>query len=119
LTTEHSEQVLLINWVRAHQVEHPDLALLFAIPNGGTRAKATAFRLRAEGVLAGVPDLFLPVPRKSAHGLFLELKAPAPRGKLSKVQKDFIKQVKLRGYLAEVCFGHLEAIETIENYLEI
>lgn len=37
--------------------------LLFAIPDGGRRDAVTGAHLKAEGVRAGVPDMFLAVPR--------------------------------------------------------
>lgn len=114
--SEHSEQVLLINWVRAQQKADPRLALLFAIPNGGARNAATGRRLKAEGVLAGVPDLFLPVPSRNFHGLFIELKT-ADGGRASPAQKAVISKLLGQGYKAEVCHGHQSAIKTIEEYL--
>ena len=44
------------------------------MPNGGHRNKATAGKLKAEGVRAGVPDLMLLYPRHGYHGLVIELK---------------------------------------------
>lgn len=113
---EHSEQVLVINWVRANQDAYPELALLFAIPNGGARDKATGYKLKAEGVLPGVPDIFLPAARKGFHGLFIELKNCT--GKLSKEQVKYIAKVREQGYLCEVCQGHKTAIAVLEKYLE-
>ena len=60
-----------------------------AIPNGGDRSMIVASRLKAEGVKAGVWDVFVPVPVWHAspcngetrwrHGLYLEFKKPARR----------------------------------------
>ena len=47
--------------------------LLFAIPDGGRRDAVTGAHLKAEGVRAGGPDMFLAVPRQNAPGLFPEL----------------------------------------------
>lgn len=113
--TEHSEQVLLINWVRENQAYDPRLALLYAIPNGGSRNIATAKRLKHEGVLAGVPDLCLPVPVGEYHGLYIELKTMT--GKASTKQKSYIQSLNNQGYLAIVCQGHQEAIMAIKKYL--
>ena len=49
--------------------------LIFHIPNGGKRNLREAVRLKKQGVVAGVPDLFCPEPTKLFHGLFVELKA--------------------------------------------
>ena len=113
--TEHSEQVLLINWVRGNQSSDPRLVLLYAIPNGGSRNIATAQRLKHEGVLSGVPDLCLPVPVGQYHGLYIELKTL--KGKASDKQKRYIQSLNNQGYLAIVCQGHQEAIMAIKKYL--
>ena len=60
-STEHQEQVALVTWFR---IRFPLLRMaLFAIPNGGLRHIKVAMTLKAEGVIAGVSDLFLMVPR--------------------------------------------------------
>ena len=61
--SEHLEQVTLVNELRK---KYP---LTHAISNGGYRTKTTAKRLKEEGVLAGVPDLFIP-----ELALYIELK---------------------------------------------
>ena len=50
--TEHIEQVTFINWFR---MQHSH-ALIFSIPNGELRAISVAQRLKAEGVVSGIPD---------------------------------------------------------------
>lgn len=96
---------------------------MFAIPNGGHRHKATAGRLKAEGVRAGVPDLCLPVPRNGYGALYIELKAPREpgstkrAGKLSPAQSEFGRQLIAAGNAWSVCFGWEEARQHIEGYL--
>ncbi len=94
----------------------PALALIFAIPNGGRRDAVTGARLKAEGVRAGVPDLFLPVARRGFHGLFIELKAPG--GAASLEQHGWIARLRQAGYAAEVCCGWEAAALTLTHYLE-
>ena len=74
--SEHAEQTALFCWAALPEVraEYPVLELMFAIPNGGERNKIVAGNLKAEGVKAGVLDIFLPVPSKGWHGLFIEMK---------------------------------------------
>lgn len=62
--TESVEQQLLFRWTRFYVSKYPELALLYHIPNGGSRRKSEAGRFKAEGVKAGVPDLFLPAARE-------------------------------------------------------
>ena len=114
--TEHDEQVTVIEWARLHRRKWPELELLFAIPNGGLRHVITARRLKAEGVQAGVPDLFLPVARDGKHGLFIEMKARD--GKLSNAQKEWITGLRLQGYWPMVCYSASEAILYLTRYLD-
>ena len=101
--TEHAEQVSLVQWLDA---THPDL-LYFAIPNGGARNIVTARKLKAEGVKAGVPDLFLPSLR-----LFIELKR-TKGGKVSPAQRDMAQRLEACGYRVVVCKGAREAVDVI------
>jgi hypothetical protein len=91
IPTEHEEQRELVRWFRQ---TWPGVRI-FAIPNGGHRSKATAGRLKAEGVASGVPDLFVPAWR-----LWVEMKR-SKGGSLSAEQKDWI--------------AYLEGIESV-NY---
>ncbi len=113
--SEHDDQVALFQWREFAMIQQPELALLFAIPNGGLRNKAVAAQLKAEGVEAGVPDMCLPVPRGRYHGLFLELKTES--GRVSKEQKWWITQLKVRGYRVEVCRGWGKAVNALNEYL--
>ncbi len=65
---------------------------VFAIPNGGRRNVVTAMKLQAEGVRAGVPDLFVPALR-----LWLETKKPK-KGRLSKSQAAWRDYLRAAGY---------------------
>lgn len=112
---EHAEQAALFRWAEFARARLPELALLHAIPNGGYRNKATAARLKAEGVKRGVPDLCLPVARSGAHGLYIELKTV--RGKTTPEQLGWIRALRRQGYVAEVCHGWESARSMIEHYL--
>jgi hypothetical protein len=85
--SEHVEQRNFVAWFRqAHRGVR-----IFAIPNGGQRSLSVAGRLKAEGVVAGVPDLYVPEWR-----LWVEMKR-STGGRLSKTQIDWID------YLTTVC----------------
>lgn len=113
--TEAQEQITLFSWAAVQAI--PELALLYHIPNGGSRHKAEAARLRAEGVRSGVPDLCLPVPRGGFHGLYIELKR-LRGGRLSEQQRAWLDALGKQGYAVAVCKGWEEAAETIQRYLE-
>ena len=89
---------------------------MYHIPNGGRRDAITGARLKAEGVVAGVPDIFLAVPRQGFHGLYVELKRQKG-GSLESSQEHIIARLRQAGYRVEVCMGWWEAREAIENYL--
>lgn len=101
--TEHAEQVSLVQWLDA---THPDL-LYFAVPNGGNRNIITAKKMKAEGVKAGVPDMFFP-----ALKLFIELKR-TKGGNVSAEQKHMKERLELAGYKVAICHGAKEAVDII------
>ena len=116
---EDWEQAQLVRWFRS---QHPELSDLFwATPNGDLRHKTVAARLKATGLLSGVPDLFLAVAKKGAHGLFIEMKRPIVPGRRkaypTKNQRRIIAALQSQGYKAFVCYGQVEAQAAIINYL--
>jgi len=112
---EHDAQRDFITWCGYSTGAHPELAHVFAIPNGGHRHKATAAKLKAEGVKAGVPDLFLPVARGGYHGLFMETKIKP--NKPTAKQVDWLDALQQLGYAAEVCYGYEGLVECVNWYL--
>jgi len=113
---EHKEQATLFKWARLMEKHIPELALLFAIPNGGHRNKATVGKLKAEGVKAGVPDICLPVACGQYHGLFIELKAEG--GRPTDAQRNWLLALNAHGYATRLCFGWEDARKTIDAYLK-
>jgi hypothetical protein len=126
---EHEEQAAVIQWAALMEGQMPELGLLYAIPNGAKlpylhkkgrngktyRWSPEAEKLKEEGMRAGVPDLCLPVARKGFHGLYLELKYGD--NKPSEKQAAYLDALAEQGYLAAVCWGAEECIETITEYL--
>ena len=115
VASEHAEQCALFRWAGYQAKRLPELALLFAIPNGGFRTKATAAKLKAEGVKAGVPDICLPVAKGEYHGLWIELKAG--RNKPTTTQVAWHLRLSREGYRVAVCWGWDSARGVIEEYL--
>ena len=114
---ESEEQQTLFEWVRLQSGKYPELRLLYHIPNGGSRNKAEAGRLQAEGVKAGVPDLCLPVARGGYHGLYIELKRKRG-GVASDLQLAWMENLMKQGYCVALCKGWEAAAEMIMNYLQ-
>lgn len=119
MSTEHAEAVVLMRAVAGALAagQHPELALLFAIPNGGHRTKRAAGKVKAEGVKRGVPDYFLPVPRGGFHGLFVELKTT--KGRPTREQRQWLTDLQAQGYRAVVCRRWEPAFNTLIDYLAL
>lgn len=115
--SEATEQVLVMNWCRNNAMFYPELNLIFHIPNGGSRNKQEAANLKAQGVKAGVPDLFLPVPQQEYHGLFIEMKFG--KNKTTSKQDEWLNALRERGYRCAVCYGAEEAVAELREYLGI
>ena len=113
---EVDEQIALFEWAEYMTGKYPCLKWMHAIPNGGSRHKAEAARLKKQGVKAGIADIFLPFPSGQYHGLYIEMKYG--KGKLSEKQAEFIQFAKSVGFKAEVCWSMLEAVKVILSYLE-
>lgn len=114
--TESAEQQCLFRWAVFQSGRFPELALLYHVPNGGSRKKAEAGRFRAEGVKAGVPDLCLPVARGGFHGLYIELKRQKG-SKTSDDQKRWLSELGKQGYFTALCKGWEDAAKVITDYL--
>lgn len=117
IPTEDTEQAHIFAWAAWASGKYPELDLMHHIPNGGKRSKSEAARFKAQGVKAGVPDIFLPCARGGYHGLYIELKR-TKGGKLSAAQKEWIDALRGQDYKVIVCYGFDEAREVIINYLE-
>lgn len=112
---ESAEQQALFRWAALSERAHPELELMYHIPNEGVRTAANGARLKAEGMRAGVPDICLPVARGSYNSLYIELKAR--KNKPTEAQEKWIAALNAAGNLAVVCWGWEAAKKTIETYL--
>jgi len=103
--TEHSEQLWLLGDCRRRW---PQL-LIIAIPNAGRRTLYERTQLKAEGMTAGVPDLFIP-----ALNLWIELKR-TKASTTSRAQKEMLAKLQSAGHTAVIAKGHEEALAHIEK----
>lgn len=103
--TEHWEQVQFVTLFRYKYRN----VRIFHIPNGEFRGYRTGQRLKDEGVLPGVPDLFIP-----EWGLWIEMKR-RHGGVLSAEQKDFLNYLSAVGYMVAVCRGCDEALAVADE----
>lgn len=119
--TEHGHQVALFAWAAIQTQTTPELRLLFAIPNGGSRgdsqrsAMIQGATLKAEGVKPGVSDTMLPVARRGYHGLWIEMKKPG--GTESQAQIEWGAAMVDQGYWYACCDHWLKAAWLLASYL--
>lgn len=113
---EGNEQEALFAWALYAAGVMPELGLMFHVPNGGSRNRIEAAKLKQQGVRAGVPDICLPVARGGFHGLFVELKYG--RNKATDRQTAWLDALRSQGYLAVECVGWDTAREVITKYLK-
>ena len=114
--SEAQEQEALFRWAAYERMTHPELSLLYHIPNGGARDARTGARLKAQGVRPGVPDICLPVPRGNYAALYIELKR-RDGGRVSEDQRAWIDALNRAGNRAVICRGWDEARKAVEDYL--
>ena len=108
---------MLFSWAAMAAGKWPELRLLHAIPNGGSRNPIEAVHLKQQGVKAGIPDIHLPVARGGWHGLYIEMKR-RKGGRVSVEQKKMLLALREQGYEAVVCYGCEDAIKVIKEYLK-
>ncbi len=116
----------------------PELRWCHAIPNGGLRDKITAGKMKQEGALTGILDIFLPLPIPQMlgllkyGGLYIEMKRAESlkdgvrkdkiidraAGKTSEPQDEFIAYARRVGYAVSVCFDWRSAAQEIQKYVE-
>lgn len=119
--SEAGEQKAVIEW----SLMYDKLKWLHAIPNGAflagdkKRRAAQMAKLKSQGLKVGVLDLFLPVVMPPYHGLYIEMKRPDGKGKLTQEQKDFRDHCEMQGYKVLKCDTAGEAICGIQTYMRM
>lgn len=108
LSSEHLEQVTFVNWFRDN---YPN-CIIFAIANGEFRHIKVAERLKAEGVLSGVPDICCLLPNSKT--VWVEMKK-IKGSRTSSEQKELHEKMINLGHTVHICKGYQEAIKVIDN----
>ncbi len=117
MRSEDTEQINVVSWANWNLNRHPELKWLHHIPNGGSRNKMEAVKLKQMGVKAGVSDLCLPYPKGIYCGLYIEMKYGDNRQQES--QKEFLEDMAEAGHFVATCYSAEEAIKVIEEYVEL
>lgn len=113
----HPESILQRNCVTWFRLQYPHLAqLLFAVPNGGGRSRVEAAIMKGEGVLSGVADLILLVPRGAYASLCIEMKTET--GRQSPAQKAWQHAAQEAGNQYVVVRSFEDFQEHVRAYLK-
>ncbi len=115
---EADQQKQVVTWARwaSKSNKYPMLEMLHCSLNGVKLSPIQAKIAKAQGMLSGVPDLFLPVPKNGYHGLFIEMKYGS--NKVTESQEKFLQNAANVGYAVSVCYSANEAIKRIEDYYQ-
>lgn len=119
---EHQIQCACVEWFRMRYRDE----IIFSIPNGGARHISTAVAMRAEGQMAGIPDLMVLAARKGYNGLFIEMKKSTmgksgrliDKGRLSETQKALLPRIEGKGYKVVVCYSFDDFEREVNDYFD-
>ena len=115
--SEDTEQMHVCNWAEWNKNRYPELRWLYHVPNGGSRNKAEAAKLKAMGVKSGVSDLCLPYAKGVYIGLYIEMKYD--KGRVQDTQVEFLRDMAASGHYVAICYTAADAIDVIERYLAL
>lgn len=110
--TEAQEQKALVEWL------HHKKIVFYHIPNGMFSSPREGHKFKLLGLKSGVPDLCVPYPIASYHGLYIELKRRSG-GVVSVNQRDWLNFLTDKGYKAVIANGYDEAVKIIEEYFNV
>lgn len=98
--SEHNEQVALVTKLRREGF------FVASVPNGGKRDVREAKRLKDEGAMAGIPDLFVVLP--GGRMVWIELKT-RKGGRVSEAQKEVHARLETLGHVVILGKGAKDA----------
>lgn len=98
---ERDLQMAVFAWAERESENTPELAMLYAIPNGGHRHISVAAQMKREGARAGVPDICLPVSRGGYGAVYIELKVG--KKKPTPLQARWLRRLREYGNKTAVC----------------
>jgi len=110
---EAREQARLVAGLRLRWNLMPDelRPVVFAVPNGGSRDAREAANLKVQGVLAGVPDLFIMMPM----GEVITVEMKARDGRVSGEQIKVHAHFNALGHEVIVAYSAEEALAALRR----
>lgn len=105
---EHHAQAALVRWLAMKGV------MAIAIPNAARRSARQAAYLKAEGMIAGAPDLILHRRARGGHPVAVEMKR-AKGARVSPVQEAMHELLRAEGWVVLVCYGLDDAIHQVSS----
>ena len=115
VSSEHNNQSSFVGYVKEN---YPILEIV-AIPNAGKRSGREGWRMKAEGLSTGFPDIEILFPVDFAPPLFIENKKENKRNhKLPESQDLKHKLLRDLGYTVSVCYTYEEQVECLEDYIK-
>ncbi len=103
-----------IEWFR---LQYPSISiLLFAVPNGGKRDSKTGARMKYEGVIKGVADLILLIPKKGFASLCIEMKTPKGKQRENQIKWQRAAEKVHNKYV--ICRSLPEFMNEVNAYLQ-
>ena len=85
--------------------------IVAAIPNGGSRNLFEAVRMKREGVLAGMPDLVICLPK----GVTVWVEMKAAKGRISPHQTEIHSRLRILGHLLIVAHSADDALKQLKG----
>lgn len=114
--TQHIESRIQSAFKKWFDLQYPEWApLCFAVGNGGRRSKIEAAIMKGEGVVAGVADVIIAIPRGGYGHLGLEFKTD--KGRQSDKQKAWEAVSKKAGNCYYVVRSVEAAVQITRQYM--
>ena len=114
--TESDIQQSCLKWFAVQYPVFAQEGMLFHIPNEGIRLGGMGKRMKREGIVKGVADLCLCIPRGRYHALYIEMKKPGSYQRPE--QKEWQKNCEKYGNRYVVCKSLDQCRDEVKNYLE-
>lgn len=122
---EKAVQAYVFEWIHNadNQLLIPDLASIYAIPNGSNKSKTERWLHQVTGLQPGVPDLHIPVARKGFHSFYIEVKRWQVYEKeknhgCSEQHMQWIDRLRKLSNRVEVMWSVSGIIKNIRDYLK-